>query len=93
VRFDGLSDELGSPPPGPVDGCQLALHIDSRRDCIGCAVEGGEVRVALRVDDMALVGRTRVLDQAAMVGANAAVSGAERAEELSRPFDVREQES
>jgi hypothetical protein len=77
---------------GPVDRRQLPLHVDGRRDRVRGAVEGGKVRVALRVDDVASVGRTRVLDQAAMVHADTAVLGSERAEELGRPLDVGEQE-
>jgi hypothetical protein len=76
----------------PLDDCELPLRVHGGGHGVCSAVEGSEVRIALRVDQVAFVGAARVLDQAAVLGSNVPVSTTEGAHELRRAFDVGEQE-
>ena len=63
----------------PLDSGEPTLHVDRSRHRVGCTVESGEVGVTLRVDDVALVSRTRVLDQTAVLRADSTVLGSQGA--------------
>jgi hypothetical protein len=66
----------------PLDVCEASLDVDRGCNRIRCTLERREVRVALSVDHVALVSATRVLDQAAVLGANVAIAGTEPTHEL-----------
>ena len=68
---------------GPLDRSKAALYVDGGRDRIGGPLECGEVRVALSIDDVALVLATRLFDQPAMVDPDVAESMAEPANEVA----------
>ena len=61
----------------PIDCFKRPLHAHGCRDRIRCTVEGGEVRVALRVDDVSCVGSAGVLDQAAVLSPDLSVPGSQ----------------
>jgi hypothetical protein len=76
----------------PFGGREIALHFDCGRYGIRGAVEGGEVRVALRVDDLAAAGGTGNFDQATVLGPNVAIPDSEGSHEVRRALDVGEEE-
>jgi hypothetical protein len=72
---------------------QVALGINSRRDCVGGRPERDEERVALGIDDPPVVGGDRGAEQATVLGEDLVVAVApELFEQSGRPFDVREEE-
>src|SRR5262245_32403474 len=59
----------------PLDGGEPALEVHRGRHRIRGAVEGREVRVALRVDDVAIVVGTGINDQATVLRSDSTVFG------------------
>ena len=69
-----------------------ALRGDRGRDCVTCAREGEEERVALRVDFRSAARPERLAHDAAVVARHIAVLVTELLEQPRRAFDVRKDE-